>query len=71
MKGSLGVRSLLMRSILRLVRLNCISVIGLITPPAGINVFVMKGVAPHINPGDIAYGAPVCSSEIFGVLLLI
>ena len=30
--------------------------IGLITPPVGLNVYVLKGVAPHISMGDIFRG---------------
>ena len=27
--------------------------IGLITPPVGLNVYVLKGVAPKVKMGDI------------------
>jgi tripartite ATP-independent transporter DctM subunit len=30
--------------------------IGLMTPPVGLNVFVLKGVAPHVRMGDIFRG---------------
>jgi TRAP-type C4-dicarboxylate transport system permease large subunit len=30
--------------------------IGLITPPVGINVYVLKGVAPHVKMGDMFRG---------------
>jgi tripartite ATP-independent transporter DctM subunit len=30
--------------------------IGLMTPPVGLNVYVLKGVAPHISMGDIFRG---------------
>jgi len=30
--------------------------VGLITPPLGLNVYVLKGVAPNISTGDIFRG---------------
>lgn len=30
--------------------------LGLITPPVGLNLFVIKGIAPDISPGDIVKG---------------
>jgi TRAP-type C4-dicarboxylate transport system permease large subunit len=30
--------------------------IGLMTPPVGLNVYVLKGVAPHVRMGDIFRG---------------
>lgn len=30
--------------------------VGLITPPLGLNVYVLKGVAPNISMGDIFRG---------------
>jgi TRAP-type C4-dicarboxylate transport system permease large subunit len=30
--------------------------IGLMTPPVGLNVYVLKGVAPNVSMGDIFRG---------------
>ena len=34
--------------------------IGLITPPVGLNVYVLKGVAPHVKMGDMVKGCGWC-----------
>ena len=46
--------------------------IGLITPPVGLNVYVLKGVAPHISMGDMFRGCGwfVCTDIINLVILL-
>jgi len=40
--------------------------IGMITPPIGLNLFVLKGVLPEISMGDIILG----SLPFVGILLI-
>ena len=43
--------------------------VGLIAAPVGMDLFVMKGIAPNIKLGDIADGAMVFCGAITGRLL--
>ncbi|MEY3621273.1 MAG: C4-dicarboxylate transporter large permease protein DctM [Pseudomonadota bacterium] len=47
--------------------------IGLITPPVGLNLFVLKGVVPHVSIKDILYGSMpfVVIMMLFTVVLAI
>lgn len=46
--------------------------LGLITPPIGMNVFVIKSVAPHIKITDIFKGViPFVITDIVRLVLLI
>lgn len=47
--------------------------IGLITPPVGLNLFVLKGVVPHVSIKDILYGSMpfVVIMMLFTVVLVI
>jgi tripartite ATP-independent transporter DctM subunit len=46
--------------------------LGLITPPVGMNVFVIKSVAPHISIGDIFKGVfPFVLSDLVRLALII
>lgn len=46
--------------------------LGLITPPMGMNVFVIKAVAPHIKLGDMFKGvAPFIVSDLCRLALLV
>jgi C4-dicarboxylate transporter, DctM subunit len=46
--------------------------LGLITPPVGMNAFVVKGVAPHIPLGQIFIGTvPFIAAFVAGVALII
>jgi tripartite ATP-independent transporter DctM subunit len=46
--------------------------IGLITPPFGLNLFVINGMAPHLSIGRIAAGTvPFLISDVSRLLLLI
>ena len=45
---------------------------GLITPPVGVNVFIVKSVAPHVPLGEIFIGvAPFLLAMIAMVVLLV
>ena len=45
--------------------------IGLITPPVGLNLYVIKGIAPDVRLSDILMGAaPFVATMIFGIILL-
>ena len=49
-----------------------ISEIGVITPPVGMNVYVMKGVAPDIPLGTIFRGIlPFLMADVVSVALLL
>ncbi|NWN83976.1 MAG: TRAP transporter large permease subunit, partial [Halomonas sp.] len=46
--------------------------LGLITPPVGMNVFVIKAMAPHVGLGEIFKGvAPFIASDFVRLALLI
>jgi tripartite ATP-independent transporter DctM subunit len=46
--------------------------IGLITPPVGLNVYVLKGVAPHISMGDMFRGCGwFVATDIFNLAILL
>lgn len=46
--------------------------IGLITPPVGLNVYVLKGVAPHVTMGDMFRGCGwFVLVDIFNVAILL
>jgi tripartite ATP-independent transporter DctM subunit len=46
--------------------------LGLVTPPVGLNVYVVKGVAPHIPLGQIFIGiVPFIAAFALGMVLLI
>lgn len=46
--------------------------LGLVTPPVGLNVYVVKGVAPHIPLGQIFIGiVPFLAAFVGGIVLLI
>jgi tripartite ATP-independent transporter DctM subunit len=46
--------------------------IGLITPPVGLNVYVLKGVAPHISMGDVFRGCGwFVATDIFNLAILL
>jgi len=46
--------------------------LGLVTPPVGLNVYVVRGVAPHIALGQIFVGvAPFLLAFLVGIALLI
>jgi len=46
--------------------------LGLITPPVGMNVFVIKAMAPHVGLGEIFRGvAPFIVSDFLRLALLI
>lgn len=45
--------------------------IGLITPPVGLNLFIIKGIAPDISLRDILMGSlPYALCMVLGILLL-
>jgi len=45
--------------------------IGLITPPVGLNLFIIKGIAPDIALRDILLGSlPYALCMILGIVLL-
>jgi TRAP-type C4-dicarboxylate transport system permease large subunit len=45
--------------------------VGLITPPVAFNLYVVKGVAPHISMGDIMKGAlPYVGRDLLIVTIL-
>ncbi len=45
--------------------------IGLITPPVGLNLYVINGIAPSISLGEILRGAmPYVGCMIAGIILL-
>lgn len=45
--------------------------IGLITPPVGLNLFIIKGIAPDIALRDVLLGSlPYALCMVFGILLL-
>jgi TRAP-type C4-dicarboxylate transport system permease large subunit len=45
--------------------------IGVVTPPVGINVFVMKGVAPEVPLGTVFRGiVPFCAADILRLIVL-
>jgi len=46
--------------------------VGLITPPVAMNLYVVKGVAPHISMEDIIRGAlPYVTRDLLIVAILI
>jgi len=46
--------------------------LGLITPPVGMNVFVIKSVAPHISLGDMYKGVvPFVISDLLRLALIV
>ncbi|SDL39754.1 TRAP transporter, DctM subunit [Modicisalibacter muralis] len=46
--------------------------LGLITPPVGMNVFVIKAMAPHVGLGEIFKGvAPFIASDLVRLTLLV
>ncbi|GEN22790.1 C4-dicarboxylate ABC transporter permease [Halomonas cupida] len=46
--------------------------LGLITPPVGMNVFVIKAMAPHVGLGEIFRGvAPFIASDLVRLVLLL
>lgn len=46
--------------------------LGLVTPPVGLNVYVVRGVAPHIGLGQIFAGiVPFLIAFVLGIVLLI
>jgi TRAP-type C4-dicarboxylate transport system permease large subunit len=46
--------------------------LGLMTPPVGMNVFVIKAMAPHVGLGEIFKGvAPFVVSDLIRLALLI
>ncbi len=46
--------------------------LGLMTPPVGMNVFVIKAMAPHVGLGEIFRGvAPFVVSDLLRLALLI
>jgi C4-dicarboxylate transporter DctM subunit len=46
--------------------------IGLITPPVGLNVYVLKGVAPRVSMGDMFRGCGwFVATDIFNVAVLL
>ncbi|MGB3384373.1 MAG: TRAP transporter large permease subunit, partial [Marinomonas sp.] len=46
--------------------------LGLITPPVGMNVFVIKSVAPHISLGDMYKGVvPFVISDLLRLILIV
>lgn len=46
--------------------------IGAVTPPVGINVYVVKGIAPNIPMGDVFWGAlPFVIADVACLVLLI
>jgi TRAP-type C4-dicarboxylate transport system permease large subunit len=47
--------------------------IGLITPPVGLNLFVLKGVVPHVSIKDILLGSLpfVLIMMLFTVVLVV
>lgn len=46
--------------------------IGLITPPVGMNLFVIKGTAPWMTLGDLFRGiVPFLIADLYRVLLLL
>lgn len=46
--------------------------LGLMTPPVGMNVFVIKAMAPHVGLGEIFKGvAPFVASDVLRLTLLI
>jgi tripartite ATP-independent transporter DctM subunit len=46
--------------------------LGLVTPPVGLNVYVVRGVAPHIPLGHIFIGiVPFLGAFVAGIVLLI
>ncbi len=45
--------------------------LGLITPPVGMNLFVLKGLSPHVKLGDITAGALAFVMAIFALLMLV
>ncbi|WP_328717045.1 TRAP transporter large permease [Halomonas elongata] len=45
--------------------------IGLITPPVGLNLFIIKGIAPDISLRDILFGSlPYALCMVLGIVLL-
>ena len=45
--------------------------IGLITPPVGLNLYVIKGITPDVELTEILRGAmPFVLTMIFGIILL-
>ena len=45
--------------------------IGLITPPVGLNLYVINGIAPQISLRDILYGSlPFVGMMVLGMVLL-
>ena len=45
--------------------------IGLITPPVGLNLFIIKGIAPDISLRNILMGSlPYALCMVVGILLL-
>ena len=46
--------------------------IAMVTPPVGLNVYIIKGVAPHINLEDIFRGSlPFILMDVLVIILMV
>lgn len=54
------------------ILLVCVAEIGLITPPIGMNLFVIQGVTPNLQLGTIVRGIlPFIAADVVRILILI
>jgi C4-dicarboxylate transporter, DctM subunit len=50
----------------------CVTELSLITPPVGINIFVLRSVLPDVKTGDLIRGVlPFCLADIFRLVILV
>ena len=50
----------------------CVTELSLITPPVGINIFVLRAVLPDVNTGALIRGVlPFCAADIIRLAILV
>jgi TRAP-type C4-dicarboxylate transport system permease large subunit len=50
----------------------CVTELSLITPPIGINIFVLRAVLPDVRTGDLMRGVlPFCLADIVRLAILV